>query len=768
MTVFDRTIGQAPKAIASDSLRLATFIAAIFASAALLFSVEPMFTKMVLPRLGGSAAVWTTATVFFQAMLLAGYVYAHLLMRFVPLRLALVIHVIVTAAACAALPLHIAADWGRPPAEGETFWLIGLFTASIGLPFFALSANGPLLQAWFARTDHPSAQDPYFLYVASNIGSFLALVSYPFVVEPFVGLGAQTWFWTVGFYGLIALIGGCATLSLRSRVLPSHTVTVEALAAPPSWRNVASCIGLSAVPSGLLLAVTAYMSTDVAAVPLFWVLPLALYLLSLVIAFQTRPLIPHWLVVRAFPAFILLLVVFVSINPVEWLISSLSVHIAAFFVTALMCHGELARRRPAARYLTNFYIWLSSGGLIGGITTGLVAPHLFTWVAEYPILIVLAILCVPPATASIGRALTDSAMRKLLLVALTAAALAVFVLKWVDIQFDTASIIVMNGLLLGATVYYWRAPVSFAAIIAFIFFTNAYGFHYGREGYVVRNFFGVLNAAETSDGRFRVLWHGTIGQGSQRIRDDLGVRVTGRPEMVAEFFDGAGIAQTVDAVRARVGGPIKMAVIGLGTGALTCRTKPGDSVTFYEIDPDVIRVARDPKLFNYISECGPGTEIVQGDARLTLSDASAEPYDLIFIDAFLGAAIPIHLLTREAMAMYFGKLAPNGIVAVHVSNRNMELASVVAGVAEANGAIARYYRGGDVQESVHENKWVPKVVAVARGEQDFGGLAKSRYWPVLHRDPAQDVWSDDYSNVLGALMRKWNERAGLAAISLNK
>lgn len=768
MTVFDRTVSQAPKAIFSDNLRLATFVAAIFASAGLLFAVEPMFTKLVLPRLGGSAAVWTTATVFFQSMLLAGYIYAHVLMRFAPLRTALVIHLIVMVAACAALPLHIAAGWGRPPAEGETFWLIGLFTVSIGLPFFALSANGPLLQAWFARTDHPSATDPYFLYVASNIGSFLALVSYPFVIEPFVGLGAQTSLWTAGFYGLIVLIGGCAALSLGSREVPRAAAAAEAPATRPGWRDVASCIGLSAVPSGLLLAVTTYMSTDVAAVPLFWVLPLALYLLSLVIAFQTRPLVPHWLVVRAFPAFILVLTVFVTLNPVEWLVSSLTVHITAFFVTALMCHGELARRRPAACYLTNFYIWLSTGGLMGGIATGLIAPHLFSWVAEYPILIVLAILCIPPAAASIGKTLTDKAIHKLLLVALAVAVLALFILKWFGIRFDAASIVAMNGLLLGATVYFWRAPVPFAAIIAFIFFTNAYGFSYGRENHVVRNFFGVLNAAETSDGRFRVLWHGTIGQGSQRIRDDRGVPVTGRPEMIAEFFDGAGIAQTVDAVRARVAGPINFAVIGLGTGALTCRTKPGDTVTFYELDPDVIRVARDPKLFNYISECGPGTEIVQGDARLTLSDASATPYDLIFIDAFLGAAIPIHLLTREAMAMYFSKLGPHGIVAVHVSNRNLELASVVAGVAEANGAIARFYRGGDVQESVHDNKWVPKVVAVARSQEDFGVLAKSRYWPVLDRDPAQLVWSDDYSNVLGALLRKWKERAKPIPISLNK
>jgi hypothetical protein len=773
MSVFDRSVGDAPRLILSekrlilsDNLRLATFIAAIFASAALLFTVEPMFTKMVLPRLGGSAAVWTTATVFFQSMLLAGYVYAHLLTKFAPLRTALVVHLLVMVVACVALPLHIAAGWGRPPAEGESLWLIGLFTASIGLPFFALSANGPLLQAWFARTDHPSAKDPYFLYVASNIGSFLALLAYPFAVEPFVGLSAQTTVWTMGFYGLIVLIGGCAALSSQSRDLPRAIAAPEASGVRPGWREVTTCMGLSAVPSGLLLAVTSYLSTDVASVPLFWVLPLALYLLSLVIAFQTHPVIPHRLVLRGFPVCIVLLTVFVTLNPVEWLISSLTVHLAAFFVTALMCHGELARRRPAARYLTNFYIWLSAGGLVGGITTGLMAPHLFTWVAEYPILIVSAILCVPAAASTTVKALTERAVERLLLLTLVVALVALFALKWLDVKFGETSVVTMSALLLGLTVYCWRKPVSFAAIIGFVFVANAYCFTYDRGNHVVRNFFGVLNAAETGDGRFRVLWHGTIGQGSQRIRDDNGHKLSGRPEVVAEFFDGAGIAQTVDAVRARFGRPINYAVIGLGTGAMTCRARAGDTVTFYEIDPDVIRVARNPKLFSYISECAPETEIVQGDARLTLSDSSAKPYDLIFIDAFLGAAIPTHLLTREAMAMYFGKLSPHGVVAVHVSNRNLELASVVAGVADANGAVARYYRGGDVQENAHDSKWVPKVVAVARHDEDFGVLAQSRYWPVIDRDPGQVVWSDDYSNVLGALVRKWKERTRLTSISM--
>ena len=277
---------------------LAVYTAAIFLSAALLFAVQPLFTKMVLPRLGGSPSVWSVAMVFFQATLLAGYAYAHLLTRHLRGRWPVIVHVALLIVATFALPLSIASGWGRPPTEGETFWLLALFAVSIGLPFFALSANGPLLQAWFARTDHPSAKDPYFLYAASNVGSFLALISYPFVVEPLTRLGDQTRMWSVGFFVLIALIAGCGVLLMRSRnALPEVADTAEADAAPPTWRDAATWVALAAVPSGLLIAVTAHISTDLAASPFLWVIPLALYLATFVIVFQTRPILPHrWMV----------------------------------------------------------------------------------------------------------------------------------------------------------------------------------------------------------------------------------------------------------------------------------------------------------------------------------------------------------------------------------------------------------------------------------------------------------------------------------------
>ena len=746
--------GTAQTASSPHNLLLATFFAAILLSAALLFAVQPMFTKMVLPRLGGAAAVWSVAMVFFQAALLAGYGYAHLLTRFAPGRASVLIHVAVLLIACSALPLHLAGGWNQPPSRGEALWLLGLFAASIGLPFFALAANGPLTQAWFVRTDHPAVRDPYFLFAASNVGSFLALVSYPLAVEPFLPLGEQTWLWTVGFYLLILLIAACGVLMLRSaNVSPAASAAVSEVAAPLTWRERLTFVALAAVPSGLLLAVTLHISTDAAAVPLFWVVPLAIYLLTFVIAFQSRPIIAHSLVIKAFPFVVVALAAVLVISPFATIVGIASFNLAAFFVIALLCHGELARRRPAPQFVTGFYLWISAGGMIGGIAVGLVAPQVFNWVAEYPLLIALSVLCMP------GLVLPPKGREQFLLFcALAAGAGLLARLMSSGTRLDDNLITLFLGALLGLTVYFWRAPLAFAAIIGFVLVVGHYQYNDAVNNFVVRNFFGVLAAAETTDGRFRILWHGGIGQGAQRIRDRDGKPVTGRPEMISEFQAGAGIAQTFDAVRARVGGPVSYAVIGLGTGSLSCQARPEDSVIYYELDPDIVRIARDAKLFNFISECRPDISIVQGDARLTIANAPDAAYDLIFVDAFIGAAIPIHLLTREAMALYLRKLKPDGIVALHVSNYHLELGTVVAGVAGANGAITRLYDGGDVQEDASEQKWVPTVAAVARKDDDFGTLAKSQFWPLLPPDPAQRVWTDDYSNVLGALVRRLRQR----------
>jgi SAM-dependent methyltransferase len=520
-------------------------------------------------------------------------------------------------------------------------------------------------------------------------------------------------------------------------------------AAAPTWRDAATWVGLAAVPSGLLVAVTAHISTDVAAVPLLWVVPLALYLLTFVIVFSRRGWLPHRLVVAVQPIFLLALVAVIIYEPIKTIVPLIALHIGVFFVCTLVCHGELALRRPAPRYLTAFYMWMSVGGMIGGIAAGLIAPYSFNWIAEYPILIACAVLCRPGLTLpkSIGEQL-------IFFGALVAAIGALVVFHAYQIDIDTTYFNYVVAVLLVVTVLFWVDPLPFAAILAFVLIANHYIIEIGGAR-SVRSFFGVLKISESQDGRFRLLSHGTTLHGGQRIRDYDGTLLTGRPEPIMYYYDGSAMAQILDVARARMN-PVRYAVIGLGTGTLACRSQPGDQVTYYEIDPAIIRIATNPAVFSYLTECGP-VDIKVGDARLTLADAPDGSYDVILVDAFSSDAIPIHLLTREAMAVYKQKLTPHGIVSIHVSNRHLELASVVAGIAEANGMVARLNEGGDTTEIDAEYQFLGTVVAVARADEDFGRIAQSEHWPREVPDPKQWVWTDDYSNVIGSIVRKYRE-----------
>ena len=738
-------------------LTLAIYIAAIFLSAALLFAVQPMFTKLVLPRLGGSPSVWSVAMVFFQAALLAGYAYAHYLMRSASPRNAVIVHIMVMVVAALWLPLSIATGWGRPPASGEAFWLLGLFAVSIGLPFFALAANAPLLQAWFARTGHPSAGDPYFLYAASNVGSFLALLSYPFVIEPFARLSDQARTWSVLFCLLIVLIVACGFVLWRSRgQLPAASRTRGRDTAPTA-RDALIWIALAAIPSGLLVAVTAHISTDVAAVPLLWVIPLALYLATFVVVFAKRPLIPHEYAVMAQPVVIVILVAAWVLDFSVDITVLIAIHLAAFFVTALVCHGELARRRPSARYLTQFYLWMSAGGMIGGIAAGLIAPHVFNSIAEYPLLIILACLARP------GFEIPRDGPARAFWIGLIflGVALASFGLgrgrppslpdhppfNWLTDEQAFGAIVIA---LLAVAIAFWRAPLKFAAAIALTFLVSQlYQYDPTRQSF--RSFFGVFKTYESTAGLYRVLMHGTTIHGVERIRDDFGNPITGRPVPLSYYHARSGIGRAVKAIRERKNAPIHMAVVGLGAGSSACLVEAREGITFYEIDPLAVRIARDPAYFHYLQRCAPAVKIVLGDARLTLADAADGQYDAIVVDAFSSDAIPIHLLTREAMAIYAKKLAPHGVVIVHVSNRHLELVSVVAGIAQANGLVARSLRADE--EVGSDYMYATTTVVVTRTDADFGALAKEEDWELAEADRGQRVWTDDYSNIIGAVLR---------------
>ena len=739
---------------ARNRLVLAVYTAAIFVSALLLFSVEPLFTKMVLPRLGGSPAVWSVAMVFFQSLLLAGYAYAHLLMQIKNRTIPVTAHLVLLVVALLTLPLSISGGFGEPPTSGYAFWLLALFAVSIGLPFFALAANNPLLQAWFVRTGHPAGPDPYFLYASSNIGSFLALLSYPVLLEPMFTLRTQNLIWTCGYAVLIVLIASCGALLLRSPSLAEADLRTEETAAPaPAWLLRARWIFLAAVPSGLLVAVTAHISTDVAAAPLLWVLPLSLYLLTWVLVFQSRPLIPHWLVLGAQPLAIAGVVILLAVGGEQNLLLTLGGHQLCFFVIAMSCHGELARTRPPAKFLTGFYVALSFGGMVGGLFAGLIAPLMFSWVAEYPILVALAALCRPAHAEPFPRL---SRWYWLLLAAVAIALIVpTFSIGKVATSLEDYRVWVAGGV--GALAGFIGVVLNadkwkiFATVVIALALIRIYPADEGRTE-TIRSFFGVHKIVVTPHGQYHVLMHGTTIHGAQKFQNSDGTPVTGRPEPITYYHKDGGIGQAIAAIRERKGAALRVAVIGVGSGTLTCAAEPGESWKFFEIDQTMVDTASDPKYFSYIKNCAPDFKPVIGDARLTFAREPDGVYDLIIVDAYSSDAIPIHLATEEAMKIYKDKLAPHGAVLMHVSNRHLDLEPVVVGIADANDLKSWVYD----EDSGRDADYIfsTDVVVSAREEADVGSLASNDKWDEREPTKGQRVWTDDYSNVLGAVWRR--------------
>lgn len=745
-----------PAGAASPATRnrvvLAVYTATIFMSALLLFSVQPLFTKMVLPRLGGSPAVWSVAMVFFQSLLLGGYAYAHVLMTLKSRLAPVVIHLALLAVAFAFLPLSIGSGFAEPPASGYAFWLLGLFAASIGLPFFALAANNPMLQAWFVRTGHPDGPDPYFLYASSNIGSFLALLSYPVLLEPMLTLHTQNLLWTVGYGLLILLIAACGFLLLRSPPITIASGDSDEAAPAPTWLQWGRWVYLAAVPSGLLIAVTAHISTDVAAAPLLWVLPLSLYLLTWVLVFQSRPLLPHAWMLKLQPLAIAGVMVLLAIGGEQNLLLTLGGHQLCFFIIAMASHGELARTRPPARYLTGFYVALSFGGMIGGLFAGLVAPFTFSWVAEYPILLALAALCRPPETSR-GRSSAwiwlSVVVAAIILIGFSFGAgkitehfeyYRVWIVSYVAVV--AAALAILCGM------SRWRLSVL---VVLGLILIRVYPADDGRVE-TVRSFFGVHKIVVTPGGQYHVLMHGTTIHGAEKFRNADGTPVTGRPEPISYYHNDGGIGRAIAALRARKGGPLRVAAIGLGAGTLTCQEKPRENWKFFEIDQTMVDTARDPRYFTYIQSCAPDLKPVIGDARLTFAKEQDGIYDLIIVDAYSSDAIPVHLATKEAMAIYKAKLAPGGAVVMHVSNRHLELASVIVGIADANDMQSWVYN----EDSGRNDEYIfpTNVVVSARKPEDVGGLASDNLWERTAPTPGEWVWTDDYSNVLGAVYRR--------------
>jgi hypothetical protein len=747
------------------ALILGVYTTAVFLSALLLFGVQPMFTRMVLPQLGGSPSVWSVAIVFFQSMLLAGYAYAHVLASLHNRYAAVVIHLVLLLAAALTLPLAIAHGWGNPPVGAAApIWLLGLFGLSIGLPFFALAANNPLLQAWFVRTGHRDAHDPYFLYAASNVGSFLALLSYPLLFEPIFTLHAQNRIWSIGFAVLIVLIVACGLLMLRVPARMARKTKRSRSEPKPGWPTIGRWVFIAAVPSGLLVAVTAYISTDVAAAPMLWAIPLSLYLLTWVLVFQRQPLISHRIALLLQPFAIAGIVALVVFAIRLGLFLNIAGHLLAFFFIALACHGELARTRPQARHLTTFYLALAFGGMVGGLFSGLVAPYVFSWVAEYPILAALAVLCRPfsqhssrtplPLPLPLGEVVNNWFWP-------VTVAIGIFLIypSYDGFRFDDTdphlTIIVL--VLAAASIAVMRDPPKSAFAVALAFVTVWLFPVDGTDIQTLRSFFGVHKIYESDDGRFRILKHGSTIHGAEMIETESGEPVAGRPQPITYYHSKSAMSRVIEAVRARKAGPLRVGVIGLGSGSLACHIAPNETWRFFEIDPTIVAIARDPDHFSFLSSCAPTVPIVLGDARLTFAQEPDHAYDLIIVDAYSSDAIPVHLATAEAMAIYKSKLAPQGVVMMHISNRHLELRSVVEGIAAANG-LKTWIWSRDREETDDANYIFSSDVAIsAENASDLGTLGRDQFWVLTPPNPAVRTWTDDYSNIAGAVWRKYNK-----------
>ena len=729
---------------------LPLYAAALFLSALLLFSVQPMFTKMVLPFLGGSPAVWSIAMVFFQGVLLLGYLYAHLITRFLPLHLAAGLHACVLIIAFALMPIALAQGFGRPPADGAALWLIGLFAASVGVPFFAVSGNGPLLQAWFARSGHRQAADPYFLYGASNLGSFAALLLYPLLIEPWLTVAQQSQAWMIGFAALALFIGACAFI-----VWESPAPRFASAAGASSMRERLTWIALAFVPSALLVATTAHLSTDVASAPFLWVIPLALFLLTFVLIFRDKPVISDKVMLRLQPLSVVLLVLLLMLTWRVHYALAIIITIGAFFVATMVCHAALYRRRPESGRLTEFYVFMSLGGVLGGAFAALAAPQLFVTVVEYPLMMLAALLARPGMFERPANGWLRDAGLVLGIGFAAAAPGLLFGANIPDSQGLTfvLAIAVLCGLMLWQSAH----PARLAALAgAALLLTHVYQPGMGPTTYA-RSFFGVHKTVDLADGAVRILFHGTTIHGAEKLRDAAGAPITsGRPEQLTYFYNGGPFSQGIEAVRARNGGVFnRVGLVGLGVGALACYGLPGEHWSFYEIDPVVVRIATDPSKFRTMDSCAKGAPIHLGDARLTLADET-EKFDLIIIDAFTSDVVPVHLLTKEAFALYVSKLSPHGAIALNITNRNIELTTVVAGSAAENGLAMFDKRDLNAPDFETTFKARAEVAVVARAAEDVSGtLTTAAGWRRVEQDKSVRVWTDDYSNIVSAIWRRF-------------
>jgi hypothetical protein len=712
-----------------------------FWSACLLFVVQPMVAKALLPTYGGSPAVWNVCMVFFQAVLLAGYLYAHVSVRWLGPRWQPLLHVAFLLIPLLVLPIA-APGWAAPTgAADHRWWLLAVLWVMVGLPFLMVSTTGPLLQRWYSFTNGPSAADPYFLYAAGNLGSFAALLAYPFIIEPGWPLDVQADIWAVAYVFFAVGVGLCAVALWRRRavrvvdlVATSSTGgprSAEAVGERPSWRSRLAWVVFAFVPSSLMLGVTLHLSTDVAAVPLLWVVPLALYLLSFVIAFgrtgRESALRPWLITLAGLLTLAMVVITFRAIAVPEEL--AVAVHLALFMALATACHVQLANQRPGASRLTEFFLWVSIGGLLGGIFNSLAAPVLFDRVIEYPLVMIVALLLVAASGVRPSRRVVRPGH-----VAILAApsAVALLVLLLVRAATNGVAMQVAGAVLIGASIWLAvRHRLAFVLGVVPLLLALILPFQPAAE--TRRTFFGVLRVLEQEDRT--TLMHGSTAHGW--VSSDPAERGTAQ----AYYHPDGPAGAVMEACQARLACR-DVAVVGLGVGTLAAYGREGDTYTFYEIDDAVVDLARHYPDFTYLRDSAAQVEVVRGDGRLSLAQARDGQFDVIMLDAFSSDAIPTHLMTTQALELYASKLKPGGLLALHISNRQLDLEPVAGNVAREAGLSALSWQDKETSPNEAPAHWV----VMARSEQDLGWFGQS-VWRAV-RTNQTPAWTDDYSNIV--------------------
>ena len=733
----------------SNSALLAVFCISTLVSALLLFLIQPMFTKMALPLLGGAPSVWNTAMVFFQFVLLAGYLYAHLLSKSLSFRLQVLVHGIVLFSAALFLPIAIPESWNTPEAAGTPMlWIIGLFGVALGAPFFALSANAPLLQRWFSFTNHPAAKDPYFLYAASNLGSLFALLGYPVIFEPAFKLSEQAWYWSVGFLSLVFLIVASGFAG-NSRILQSREQQdpVEAASQAIGWKLRLHWIACAMLPSALMLGVTTHITLNVASAPFLWVLPLAIYLLTFIFAFSPKPVFGSSLLDGLFPLVALAILLSISFHALPFS-ADLLLHLTGYFAIAMMCHSKLASARPSPDRLTEFYIMMSLGGVLGGAIVALAAPMVFDGAYEYPLLVIAAALFI-----GTGRIRMQYPFRELLILSAVIATALLVVFASADLRDDLRFILalaVISGLLCFG-VLYRQLPVRLFSILVgiWIIFFNFENMFSDENRLVMkeRSFFGTatVRATQTDHGPAHFFIHGNTLHNIQLRNDDL------QTYPLAYYAPQGAFGQTIQAMR-KTRQNMQVAAIGLGAGALACHAKPGDDWRFFEIDPLVAKMAMDPSKFSFLERCGPDMPIKIGDARLTLTKVPPGSQDLVIVDAFSSDSVPVHLITKEALALYLSRVKDDGLVFFHTSNRYLNVSAVVTNLAKSAGLKSRkIVFKPDPSDRFFELIKPSTAVVVGTDSALKKVLTEQPDWQEMPFDPLVGVWTDDFSHIIGAM-----------------